>query len=502
VRGTLQIAVDAPTCMDTDTRAVLLPATWAGQLAGVTAVTGRGDVDALDMHCDVSLPALTWVRFPARTLAKRPPGEARIGTEAAQLTAYSPTEGDVKVARVEIALAAELSVIPRDLHTVLVVDESRSVEEAERAAQQALVAAYLRAAPRTKVQIVGYARDAKPLLPGWSVASEVTGRIERTLAGRVPRNGSSIVQARPVASAVLARVGGTGPFLLATDDRLSDGTAHALEGLASGLPARTLVHVIALDSDSALAPLASATEGIVFPLDPGASERIDALSLVRPVALDGLELTGAGWDPLSITHGCADRVMEGQSCEWIATGGSGPVTVTGRLWGHEITRVLTPDVRRPTALARVLQATATNLPGATYDAVQYAAKSVNAMWSLVATWGTGGGYADLVVGGLGTIGTGSFSTSSHDSIGATGTARVSPDLRPELIAQLGPVVRGCQATGKVTVDVELTREEIAGVAVALTASNPDLETCITEGIWAANIALRTPPAHATVRLVL
>lgn len=509
-RVELELTIEVPACFANDARGIVLPPRWR------RAINAAGAVSQAE-PCAQAMEQLTddsqWLAFPATELARRTGGEQRIGIQASRLPLASK-----HLARVEIALAKQLTDIPPDLHTVLVVDHSRSMTTGELDAQRAVVAAYLRAAPQGRVQVVSYARDTRLLLPGWMPAARAGSRIERELRSLAPRNGSDVGRAIATAATILAQAQGTRRLILFTDDHVSRRTLEDLATFPDLLSAGTLVHVVALEpaatrvarSDHArLAWLAQATQGMAVTAGFGDEGGIDALSLVRPISLDHLAITSKGpavsWDVLSEGDGqCVEGnedFHEGTSCGWLAQGEAtaADVVVEGFLWGRKFSRTVTPDRRDARPLARLLS-TLSDLPTELVSQIERAAVAVNNSWALFATWGASGGYGDL--DGCCGIGSSSFDSSRH-GFGGRGSSGVtfSHNLDALLRAQLAAAVRACKPRGAIHVTVELTKEEIVEVAVAVRdAADVTLDTCIAEGIWDTSLVLPDPPGHATVRV--
>lgn len=501
----LDLELTAPTCFDHDTRYVELPAAWRDALDVAVAARARNRDPALATACHGRADA-SWVGFPARV----PTGH--IAAHAGLLA----LDGS-RVARLELDLPRQLGEVPADLHTVLLVDGSRSVTESESDAQRAIAGAYLRAVPRTQVQVIAYARTAHALLPGWSEARRVTARVARELRAIEPRNGSDVAGALAAAGAWLARAGGTRRVIVFTDERLAAAiTALEPTELARMLPAGTLVHVVAIDGDgelvradgAALEPLAAATEGFAVRGGAGLGDDLDATMLARPISLDELAVHGPGWDEVQSDGQCdgLTRLDEGGGCRWWGSAGTGagPITVEGLVWGRHVTRTLAPDPRDALELAREL-ATTEWFDGAVQDQIDRAARALDPAWSLLATWGGRDGYADrpeLLPSGIGLGGIGASARCGGTIIDDFGEP--TPDLR----SQLAPAVAACEP-GRATVElvVETTREEIVGVrATVRGAPSPAaarvLEDCATEAVWRTQLALPYAPEHATAKLEL
>jgi hypothetical protein len=430
------------------------------------------------------------------------------------VTGQSATLPHDDVARVEIDLPRQLSKIPADLHTLIVVDRSRSLSEAEQATASSVIAAYLKQVPQSRVQAIGYARTARTLLPRWSPAKGAASKIESALAAQPLRNGSDLERALALAGTQLAGVSGTRRVLLLTDERISYETQDNLSTLASKyLPRNTLVHVVDIAGwesgfvrydDAVLASLAADTGGItVAARDDGGG--LDALLLARPITLDHIRVSAAGLTATLEREGSCSAtettgLAEGQSCSWVGTGlvdATTEVTLTGSLWGTEISRTLVPDPTRALELARRLS-THPDLENTVplRDDILLAARAVNGAWSLLAMWGTGG-YQDLAED-RSTFGfSGSHSSSSH----CGGYVKNHDGYEAELEEQLADAVTACRPAGAITVHVETTLQEIVSVYVK---ASDDLgqwaESCIAERVWNTSIALSNPDSHRTATL--
>lgn len=504
----LDLALELPTCFHRDTRYIELPVSWVKHLAAGGHVTIGGDAaEELTQACDAASIGrdAAWIGFPVQHLARQRAGDARIGTVAGKL----PLEG-IQLARVEIDLARQLADVPRDLHTAIVIDHSRSMKPAELEAQRAIVAAYLRQAPLGHVQVIAYARKAEPLLAGWTIASHAAPSVDRAIRALPPRNGSNLDAALLEADAWLARVDGTKRILLFSDERLAERLSSVEPAsLARLVPHGVLVHVVRpldggdtidRDDDGALAPFAAATQGIEVTGGIGESGDRAATILVRPTSLDHLAISAPGWETMQADvegRSCSTQLDEGLTCTWWgqANAAADTIVIDGLLWNTPFRRLVHADAAQARTLARILSV-AQVLDGEVQEQVDRLAVAVNSVWSLFAQWGGSGGYEDL--GGMGTIGMGRFGSSSHDGIGDTvgfTTGHIALDLR----RQLQPALDGCRAgAARVDVMVETTDEEI--VEVGVDAPNPALQTCVAEALWDTTLRIPNAPLHATTRV--
>jgi Mg-chelatase subunit ChlD len=493
-RGVLivDVEIEAPTCVYRDARYLAVPETWSRNegtpALGEACGFRKEDGSNVETH---------WLRFSGPQLSLLPSGEARVVSDVERLSVPS-----ADFARVELQLARELADVPADLHTVFVVDSSRSVGVDERAARDALIASYLDHAPRTQVQLVGFARTAQALLPGWTTTDGAGARIKRELRTLVPRNGSNLDAGLREAATWLAHAPGTHRVIVFTDERMSDHLVANVASLAALLPHDTLVHIVgfgtgelARDDAAELAPLAAATGGTLVHGGVLENGRADATPLVRPVALDHVVIHAADWTHIDADSGaCGERIVAGTSCVWWAKGlpASGAVVIDGQLWGKPVHRTVTPDTHRTRTVARELSV-AVYLDEKLRKEVERAALAVNSTWSLLGTWGGQGSYPEdeQLFGGL------AGSICGCDPVGTYGRSVGSGHLRPDLAPQLAPLVAACHpGTDHVAIDLELTLDEIVDVRV--TGGTPALRTCVTEAAWNLALALPDPVAHMVV----
>ena len=514
-RVELELELAMQTCFFRDARYVVVPATWAGHTRGGPRTVAKPS-DELAAACTFTTDGV-WLAFPAPEVARRRSGD-RIGAFAGRLVA-----GEDHFVRVEVDLAAMLADIPHDLATVLVVDGSRSMTIDEREAQRELVVSYLRKAGATRVQVIAFARTARPLLPSWTAASRAVERVDRELRALAPRNGSNLDVGLAEAGAWLERIEGTRRVVLVTDDRMASRLQETQPAtLKRALPAGTLVHVasaggggggVTRDDGTVLAPLAAATDGISVRVQKGDDRTIDATMLVRPISIDQLVVTAPGWTQLepstelAVCGAPSDVDLgEGRACSWWGHGDvtSGPVAIAGLVWGRRITRVLRPDPLHGLEVARELSIASTSFEPALKERLDKMARGVNAQWSMYGEWGGTGGYFEGFGIGIsgGCCGGASSSTIDHVGIGTLGVRNREPE---NLSAQLAPAVAACKLEGATArADIEMTMLEIVDVVVRLdgrSRTDPNdlrrLQTCIEDAIWDASPMLARPLAHST-----
>jgi hypothetical protein len=503
----VELTISAPTCFHDDRRYVAVPPSWKDRLPADLRVPATA-IAGVERDCGGDRMQRLWAGLPSRELHARPAGVHRVGAVASRLVL-----GSMHLAMVELTVAGRLGDVPADLATAILVDASRSMTPAQLEAQHAIVASYLRAAPASRVQVLAYARDVRPLLPGWTAATAAQARLDRELRGLVRRNGSNVDAALREAAAWLARIDGTRRIIVLGDVRLADRFGKTPSTVLAGLvPARTLVHTVAIgsdgkgvmrDDDGTLAALASATRGIN--VQAGLTD-LDATQLARPTSLDHARLDTPGWTSFGSHHmSCrtdADSDMalvEGSSCRWYGTSerpNAQPLVVTGMLWGERVTRVVRPEPSRALELARELSASR-SLDTEHQLLADVAARAVNSAWSLYGEWGPTGGYAETGLGfgggrGWGTLCGGSCAGGLIGHGSGTGSLRVEPHLDRALAA----VIARCtdRAHPRLRAVVETTGEEIVDVAV--TTGDAALRSCVEDALWNAWLVVPSAPPRA------
>ena len=504
----LDVTVEIPGCFYRDRRYALVPKAWSAKFPSAKT---KGD-DPLIEACGTSgsIEDVEWVSFAAPALAKRPVGEARIGAFAGRLPL-----GHEDLARVEIDLASELTIVPPDLHTAIVNDHSRSLTSDEVETERAVVASYLEHVPaQTRIQVIAFARHATPLLAAWMPAASARARIDREIRALAPRNGSNVDAAIAEAGRWLSSVKGTRRLIVIGDDRLNT-HVEAMTGaeLKALLPENTLVHVVSVSMGTTglqlidrteLGGLADLTEGIAVGagLDNSSDHpTLDASMLVRPLGLDNLVIDGGGWDGVGMGIGTCPMegvpLPEGESCVFWARGSTiaSAITIEAFLWGHKIKRTVFPDATSARHLARELSVSSQSFDEDERNRIDRAALAVNSAWSLIATWGGKAGRNEDGGFGFGRsgFGPGGCCGTVRDTVGVTtGSIRQKLDLQ----AQIAPIVKKCGAKTPLKILLHTTLEEIDEVSVT-TKEPASVQTCIEEGLWDLAIAIPNAPWQAS-----
>ena len=516
---TVDLIVASPTCFYKDARYVNVPESWLPAAAS-SLRHPMPKASELAEVCSAGLATSTgWIGFPAPELIRRRPGD-RIGAFAGKAEL-----GEDHVVRVELDLAGVLSEVPRDLATVILVDGSRSMSRDEVEAQRQIVASYLRGAPGSRVQVISFARRARPLLPGWTQATQAAGRVDRELRALPQRNGSNFDAGLAEAAVWLQRIEGTRRIVLVTDERMADRlTETPAVTLRRLLPEGTLVHIVAVDAKAGqpardegakLAPLAAATDGIAVRagavVEPA---QLDATLLVGPISLDHVAIKAPGWTKLtpSAQLACGEEfgltLPEGHGCTWWGDGDatSGPVVVEGLLWGKRMQRVLSPDLGHARDVARELS-TFESLDETLRSRAEAFARAVNNTWSLFVRWGGTHRYSSGY--GFGASGGSSCCGDGIGSIGhgtGTGTGIGPVDLEQ----QVRPLLAACHVdSDTIAITFEMTLVEIAELTVEI--SPPDKtpaavvrrqQTCVEDALWEATLMLPEILDHVSYQVEL
>ena len=514
-RVTLELATEHPTCFHQDVRYFAVPVAWAGALSPELRAT-KVDHHAISEACG-DPGEQVWIGFPSRELAQRKSGVDRVGS-----TAGRAVFGELHVAKLELDVARRLGDVPADLATAIVVDASRSLSADERATQRELVAAYLRATPTSRVQVIAYDRFARGLLPAWSSAQQAAARLDRDLAALPAANGSNLDAGLVEAARWLSKINGTKRIVVVTDERLSQRFGdEPSRPLAKLVPRGVLLHAVAAGESDAepsrndygvLAQLALGTTG--FAIDTGRPQGgIDATLLARPLTVDHVEIDAHGWKPLIPYQArqCGDGLVQGAGCTWWGEGdaASGDITFKGSVWGQQIVRVLRPDSSRTVAIARELGGHPDVTEGIREAAAPHA-HAVNTVWSLYTEWGGQFGYGeDIVRGACGCMGLRSIGSHSHSTGIGYGHGTRNPPPPFDLEPQLERAVLGCGlGSHRVTADIENTLDEIVDVTVTVapdSSSTPlarqSLRDCVVERIWETQITVPAAHPHDTTRVV-
>ncbi|MFT3694851.1 MAG: VWA domain-containing protein [Kofleriaceae bacterium] len=497
----MDFEISAPTCFTKDRRYVDLPEDWRHAIDPSLHIALK-----TDGTCANGFQRAVW--WPTTT--KTAPD--RVRTTGAR---FDGEHGHF--AHFELDVASQLGTVPADLATVFVVDASRSITTTALRSMQRAIESYAQHAPNSQIQIVAYSRKARALFPSWLNAKKALPRIAREMTSLDLANGSNVDAGLTAAAAWLKDQTGTRRVVLFDDEMLPDRVkAIPATKLKAMLPLGTLVHVVGVGQrsqqpmliradEAELAELAKLTEGWAAKLlgaEDNELPQVDAEELVRPIALDHVNLLTPGWkaraglgvqcsDTISVEH-----LAEGGTCEWWGAAESkvGDIAFDGLVWNHPIHRKVAL-VDDPQTIARTIDGDL----GAANAEVRKAAHAMNESWSFVATWGGSGGYpADEQYGGL--LGNETCDCDFGMGYGhgpMTGHASASIVAANDVEAQVKAAVATCHP-GRAIITVELTMNEIVGVMVV--GGDLNDHDCMTEAVWDLALVRQAPVPHESIKV--
>jgi hypothetical protein len=527
----LELELEAATCFSGDQRHLAIPTEWASVLersAGRVSDELLGDEQAINpiaQRCsDAGASpgwnegARSWLSLPTTERSSKPAGDDRIGTLAGRFV-----HGAIQAARLELALAGTLTEVASDLATAFVIDGSRSVEAGMVETERAVIASYLRHAPRSAVQVIAFDRAGRALLPDWARARTAARTIDRALHQLVPRNGSDLDAGLAEAARWLRDRTGTRRVVVFTDELFPERLALLDPArLATVLPAGTVVHVVSIasgahtldrDDDGLLAPLAAATAGIAMSTI-GSGDQLDALALVRPISLDHVRVIAPGYTaletaPITGTM-CVDPapgsssidLAEGSACTWWAIGpaSGAAITVEGLVWGRRWRQVVELGDARDLGVAREMWSVLDHARAPELlAAADLAARAVNSQWSLLATWGGDGGYAEAGVSLSGSSGCGCGGSMDGGFGSHTGTVRYTGPTVDDQVAGAIAACRKDVAGATIELAIETTQHEIVGVAATIGGVTGEvatrLDACVETPVWDLALWRESPREH-------
>jgi hypothetical protein len=275
----------------------------------------------------------------------------------------------------------------------------------------------------------------------------------------------------------------------------------ALAGLAT-LPASAVVHVVApaLDGDEvtltrddtdSLAKIASAHRGIFAGLSglPAKTDKplVDAvLGLVRPIRIDGFEITGIEADNVPETLEEGDGIREVRAVTRAKA--SNRVVLTGKIWGDAYRKEVAVDAAFSRAAAAFVFSEDDHgeLSNAEMMKVAMMGRAVSPVTSYLAIEpGVRPSTAGIPLELRGRSGSG-FGAGGGSGYVRDGSFRRKPDL----MALVADAAKACVAKHKpatgwtVTIDVETTKDEVVDVA---TTSKLPIAPCLVEAVWAVRL---------------
>jgi len=432
----------------------------------------------------------------------RPP---RVTAELASV----PFSSEGVLMRWDVALAPQLSTIPRDARVVVVLDGSRSLTVEQRRAGREVARAYLEhfAAPELRARAEVLVFDRKVHARHGKLVDAKTAIADLASLDPPDANGSHVDAALARATELLeAAPAGPRRILLLTDTvtRSAVGVAGLRElSERSG----AIVHVgvvddgelsLVRDDDHAWARVATVTEGLVWQIGanpgiPREAMRATFEELARPLRIDHLELTVPPLDdpraeiPETLDEG------QGLAAFAIVDAPLQALRIEGQLWSAPLLHSVLPDedagrrsaalvfgselldeLEEPEMMTLALRGGAVS-PVTSYLAIEPGVRP--------STEGLDHAEGTIGLGSTGLIGRGGGGGGSGMGFDSGG-----PDRRQELLEQrVREALDACGGSKLGThLELETTFDEIVEIdQVELRGStNATTKTCLEDGMWA------------------
>ncbi len=411
-----------------------------------------------------------------------------------------PFAKDKALAGFHFDVSPRLADVPDKARIVILVDQSKSVHDGDRAASLAVASAYLDHfdGSDVKASVLGFHRTVEPLTKGFAdVATAQEAMAEAKLTGK---NGSEVGRALARASELLATApeGTARRVVLFTDLRTK--LALTPEVARRALPPHAVLHVVTAtasgpslqrDDEDAWAVLPRASGGVLW--QAGASDEADANAemrtvfeeLARPLRLDHVSVRAPGLEEkieaLSLSEG------EGIERHVIADRAMTFVSFKAELWSKPVIKTLEPDVDYGRLRAALVFGTdlGAELDDREMMTLAMYGRAVSPVTSYLAIEpgvrpstegledgeGGGGRGEGIGLGSVGTIGHGSGSGSA-------------PDFEALLKEALDGAKQSCGVSAA-TVTVESTLDEVVEVSSKVEDREKQSEkrTCLVEAAW-------------------
>ena len=480
---------------------VELPAMGTGDVVAQAVVRPASAEDAVAVD---GRPVAAPARFAldhAADVSLVPRGQPRLAADLA-VVPLGPSRFAVHA---QVEAAARLAEVPRGAWVVVLVDASRSLDEAGLAMELAAARAYLAWLPDARVALLAFDRVPRPIAPAFLDAREARALLATASVTR--RNGSHLDAALAEAARLLAMAPAGAPrrVLALTDLRmrasLEPGDSRAVLVRSGAVVHLASVYAgepsVSRDDDAPWAVVPRATGGVLWSAgvnaDPGEEPALRRVleEWARPVRVDrlaillhgapghGLPATsldeGAGLDDARITATPPDGLrLDGELWSQPVHLSAVPSHDGAQAWsslvfGTSLVNEMKPEEMRP--LARRGRAVS---PVTSYLAVEPGARPSTA------------GVPELIGG----VGVGVGCGGSHCSCGIGHVSKLRLDV-PELLASaIAPAWRRCMpgsARGHVT--VETTSREVVDVprATVDAAAGRPLADCLREAAWSIDV---------------
>ena len=419
----------------------------------------------------------------------------------------------------QVEAAPRLSRVPARASIVVLLDDSRSMDEGEQAAGGDAIGAVLRRLPDAQVAVLAFARKVTPVYPGFRPSVLARQAIEAYERRR--DNGSRIDDALRRADELLSRTPAGRPrrvYLLT--DLLARKALDPLTLRAALRRSGAVVHVgqiqqgspeLTPDQDGPWATLARASGGLLWTGSAGGAVKDDDEMAriyeewVRPTRLYDFGVKGPAAQARVDDDGpdpAHDRATldEGESVSFLGITREPPVNVQawGELWSRRVRITVAPDpieARVWSALVfgsdvmhglseREMMVLAVRgravSPVTSYLAIEPGVRPSTE--GLVEGEGSGGGGT-----GEGTIGLGGLNT--------IGSGRTY-DHRAFLREAVASAWKECGGHGPVTVHIETTLTEVVDVPM-VRITGKGSASCLEEAIWRLELPSPFDAVHET-----
>jgi hypothetical protein len=410
------------------------------------------------------------------------------------------------VVHAAVEVSPKLSQVPKGAYVVVVLDGSRSLSDAQRAAELAATRAYLAHLPDAKVQILVFNRRVDALQPQFVSVPDALA----SLKAITPRNGSDLDLALAEAGKrILGAPAGAPRRIVAMTDLATRSTL--LPSSIKGLDAtKAVVHLatiqsgkpsVSRDDYEPWAAVARATGGVLWhahaSADLAANKPIYE-EWARPLRIDRVSATGVGMTGVEIP----DSLAEGEAFEETRINNfpTPSLEVKGELWSTPISTVLSTSASEERLWSALVMGSEVlhELKDPEIATLAFKGGAVSPMTSYLAIepgvrpstegleWGSGGlGLMGIGAGGGG-IGSG------------IGLGKFVPDRNKILREKLAAVAKTCGAT-EGHVRLETTWREIV---VADVTADPVKKTCLTDGVFDLELPVEFDQSWASFNVEL
>jgi hypothetical protein len=480
---------------------VVLPAMATGGVVAQAVVRPASAEDALAVDGRaVEAPARVALDH-ATDVSLAPRGQPRL---AAGL-AVAPAGPSRFVVHAQVEAAARLSEVPRGAWVVVLLDASRSVDDAALTAELAAARAYVSWLPDARVALLAFDRAPRPLAPAFLDARQAASVLASARIAR--RNGSHLDAALAEAARLLAAAPAGAPrrIVALTDLRMRgsltpEGARDVLAGsgailhlasVSAGEPS------LSRDDDAAWAALPRATGGVLWdasattdPADDAPMRRVFE-EWARPLRVDRLAVT---------LHGAAGQSLDATTLDEGAGLDDARITTTapdglrldGELWSRPVHLAAVPSEDAAAAWSALVFGTSlvSELTPAEMRSLAWRGRAVSPVTSYLAVEPgarpSTSGVPELLSGIGSSFGSHSIGCGCRVGYGSRRTIDV-PGL---LATAIAPAWRRCApgvARGRVT--IETTSREVVDVPRATVdgAGGGTLAECLGEAAWSIDV---------------